>query len=123
MVRVIVVDDHPIFRLGLAASLGEMDDVELVGEAATAAEVLDLVERTSPDVILLDLHLPDTSGLEVNRLLAAHFPSVKVIVLTMSEDHLATVAAVRDGARGYVVKGADPNHVEHVINYDLPSTR
>lgn len=116
MVRVIVVDDHPIFRLGLAASLGEMDDVELVGEAATAAEVLDLVERTSPDVILLDLHLPDTSGLEVNRLLAAHFPSVKVIVLTMSEDHLATVAAVRDGARGYVVKGADPNHVEHVIN-------
>jgi DNA-binding NarL/FixJ family response regulator len=116
MVRVIVVDDHPIFRLGLAASLGEMDDVDLVGEAATGAEVLDLVERTSPDVILLDLHLPDTSGLEVNRLLAAHFPSVKVIVLTMSEDHLATVAAVRDGARGYVVKGADPNHVEHVIN-------
>ena len=52
----------------------------------------------------------------LNRLLAAHFPSVKVIVLTMSEDHLATVAAVRDGARGYVVKGADPNHVEHVIN-------
>jgi DNA-binding NarL/FixJ family response regulator len=116
MVRVIVVDDHPIFRLGLAASLGEMEDVDLVGEAATGAEVLDLVERTSPDVILLDLHLPDTSGLEVNRLLAAHFPSVKVIVLTMSEDHLATVAAVRDGARGYVVKGADPNHVEHVIN-------
>jgi DNA-binding NarL/FixJ family response regulator len=74
------------------------------------------IERTSPDVILLDLHLPDTSGLEVNRLLAAHFPSVKVVVLTMSEDHLATVAAVRDGARGYVVKGADPNHVEHVIN-------
>ena len=116
MVRVIVVDDHPIFRLGLAASLGEMEDVDLVGEAATGAEVLDLVERTSPDVILLDLHLPDTSGLEVNRLLAAHFPSVKVVVLTMSEDHLATVAAVRDGARGYLVKGADPNHVEHVIN-------
>jgi DNA-binding NarL/FixJ family response regulator len=116
MVRVIVVDDHPIFRLGLAASLGEMENVDLVGEAATGAEVLDLVERTSPDVILLDLHLPDTSGLEVNRLLAAHFPSVKVVVLTMSEDHLATVAAVRDGARGYLVKGADPNHVEHVIN-------
>jgi DNA-binding NarL/FixJ family response regulator len=116
MVRVIVVDDHPIFRLGLAASLGEMEDIELVGEAASGAEVLDLVERTSPDVVLLDLHLPDTSGLEVNRWLAGHVPKVKVIVLTMSEDHLATVAAVRDGARGYVVKGADPNHVEHVIN-------
>jgi DNA-binding NarL/FixJ family response regulator len=116
MVKVIVVDDHPIFRLGLAASLAEMEHVELVGEAATAGEVLDLVERTSPDLVLLDLHLPDKSGLEVNRSLAAHHPNVKVVVLTMSEDHHATVAAVRDGARGYIVKGADPTHIEHVIN-------
>jgi len=116
MVKVIVVDDHPIFRLGLAASLAEMERVDLVGEAATAAEVLDLVERTSPDLVLLDLHLPDQSGLEVNRWLAAQYPNVKVVVLTMSEDHHATVAAVRDGARGYIVKGADPNHVEHVID-------
>ena len=116
MVKVIVVDDHPIFRLGLAASLAEMDHVELVGEAATAAEVLDLVKRTSPDLVLLDLHLPDQSGLEVNRWLAAKYPNVKVVVLTMSEDHHATVAAVRDGARGYIVKGADPNHIEHVID-------
>jgi DNA-binding NarL/FixJ family response regulator len=116
MVKVIVVDDHPIFRLGLAASLAEMEDVELVGEAATAGEVLDLVERTSPDLVLLDLHLPDKSGLEVNRSLAANYPHVKVVVLTMSEDHHATVAAVRDGARGYIVKGADPTHIEHVIH-------
>lgn len=116
MVRVIVVDDHPIFRLGLAASLAEMEHVELVGEAATAAEVLDLVERTSPDLVLLDLHLPDRSGLDVNRSLAANHPNVKVVVLTMSEDHHATVAAVRDGARGYIVKGADPIHIEHVID-------
>ena len=116
MVKVIVVDDHPIFRLGLATSLAEMEQVELVGEAATAAEVLDLVERTSPDLVLLDLHLPDKSGLEVNRSLAANHPNVKVVVLTMSEDHHATVAAVRDGARGYIVKGADPTHIEHVID-------
>jgi DNA-binding NarL/FixJ family response regulator len=115
MVKVIVVDDHPIFRLGLAASLAEMDDVELVGEAATAAEVLDLVQRTSPDLVLLDLHLPDHSGLEVNRWLAAKHPEVKVVVLTMSEDHHATVAAIRDGARGYIVKGADPTHIERVL--------
>jgi DNA-binding NarL/FixJ family response regulator len=116
MVRVLVVDDHPIFRLGLAASLGEMEDVELVGEAASGAEVLDLVERTSPDLVFLDLNLPDESGLEVNRRLAARHPDVRVVVLTMSEDHHATVGAVRDGARGYVVKGADPDHVEHVIH-------
>jgi DNA-binding NarL/FixJ family response regulator len=115
MVKVIVVDDHPIFRLGLAASLAEMDQVELVGEAATAAEVLDLVERTSPDLALLDLHLPDRSGHEVNRWLAAKYPAVKVVVLTMSEDHHAAVAAIRDGARGYIVKGADPTHIERVL--------
>jgi DNA-binding NarL/FixJ family response regulator len=109
MVKVIVVDDHPIFRLGLAASLAEMEHVELVGEAATAGEVLDLVERTSPDLVLLDLHLPDKSGLEVNRSLAANYPNVKVVVLTMSEDHHATVAAVRDGARGYIVKRRRPD--------------
>ena len=116
MVKVIVVDDHPIFRLGLAASLAEMEHVELVGEAAIAADVPELVERTSPDLVLIDLHLPDTSGLEVNRWLAANHPGVKVVVLTMSEDHHATVAAIRDGARGYVVKGADPTHIEHVID-------
>ena len=116
MVKVIVVDDHPIFRLGLAASLAEMDQVELVGEAAAAADVLDLVERTSPDLALLDLHLPDRSGLEVNRWLAARYPHVKVVVLTMSEDYHATVAAIRDGARGYIVKGADPTHIERVLH-------
>lgn len=115
MVKVIVVDDHPIFRLGLAASLAEMEHVEFAGEAATAAEVPALVERTSPDLVLLDLHLPDRSGLEVNRWLAANYPNAKVVVLTMSEDHHATVAAVRDGARAYIVKGADPAHIEHVI--------
>jgi DNA-binding NarL/FixJ family response regulator len=115
MIKVIVVDDHPIFRLGLAASLGEMEQVEFAGEAATAAEVPALVERTSPDLVLLDLHLPDKSGLEVNRWLAANCPNAKVIVLTMSEDHHATVAAVRDGARAYIVKGADPARIEHVI--------
>jgi DNA-binding NarL/FixJ family response regulator len=114
--RVVVVDDHPIFRLGLAASLADMDGIDLVGEAATAAEVLQLVNDTQPDLVLLDIHLPDTSGLEVNRWLADEHPDVKVVMLTMSEDHTASVAAVRDGARGYIVKGANPSHIEHVIH-------
>lgn len=114
-IRVIVVDDHPIFRLGLATSLREMDGIDIVGEASTASEVADLIASIEPDVVLLDLHLPDGSGLEVNRWIARERPQVKVVVLTMSEDHHATIAAVRDGARGYIVKGADPGRVEHVI--------
>lgn len=115
-VRVVVVDDHPIFRLGLAASLQEMDGVELVGEAAEAADVADLVATTQPDVVLLDVHLPDRPGLDVNRQLARDHPDVKVLVLTMSEDHHAALAAIRDGARGYIVKGADPAQVEHALH-------
>jgi DNA-binding NarL/FixJ family response regulator len=114
-IRVIVVDDHPIFRLGLTTSLREMDGIDIVGEAATAAEVFDLMSTVEPDIVLLDLHLPDGSGLEVNRWIAREHTSVKVVVLTMSEDHHATIAAVRDGSRGYIVKGADPSRVEQVI--------
>ena len=114
-IRVIVVDDHPIFRLGLATSLREMDGIDIIGEASTAGEVSELVSGNQPDIVLLDLHLPDGSGLDVNRLIARDHPNVKVVVLTMSEDHVATIAAVRDGARGYIVKGADPSRVEPVI--------
>jgi DNA-binding NarL/FixJ family response regulator len=114
-IRVIVVDDHPIFRLGMATALREMEGIDLVGEAATAGEVPDLMSANEVDIVLLDLHLPDGSGLEVNRWIARDHPGVKVVVLTMSEDHHATIAAVRDGALGYIVKGADPSRVEHVI--------
>ncbi len=113
--RVAVVDDHPMFRIGLAASIGEMDGVELVGEAGRADEVADLVAATRPAVVLLDVGLPDGSGLEVNRWLAVEHPEVRVVVLTMSEDADSAVTALRDGARGYLVKGAGPERVEHAI--------
>jgi DNA-binding NarL/FixJ family response regulator len=77
--------------------------------------VADLVAATQPDVVLLDVHLPDRSGLDVNRQLAHEHPEVRVIVLTMSEDHHAALAAIRDGAKGYIVKGADPARVEHAL--------
>jgi len=110
-----VVDDHPIFRLGLAVSLQDIEDVALVGEAASASDVPDIVRDLHPDVVLLDLHLPDGSGLELNRWLAREQPDIRVIVLTMSEDHHAAVSAIRDGARGFLVKGADPSRVEHAL--------
>jgi DNA-binding NarL/FixJ family response regulator len=113
--RVLVVDDHPMFRLGLAAALNEMDGVELVGEADRAEDVAAAVTANQPDVVLLDVRLPDGSGLEVNRWLAEHHPGVKVILLTMSEDHETVLTALRDGARGYLVKGAGPDRVEHAL--------
>ena len=101
--RVLIVDDHPMFRMGLAAALAEMDGIELVGQAETADAVEALVDATQPDVVLLDVRLPDGSGLEVNRGLAERHPTVRVILLTMSEDHETVLTALRDGARGYLV--------------------
>jgi DNA-binding NarL/FixJ family response regulator len=113
--RVAIVDDHPMFRLGLAAAIKEMDGIELVGEAQRADQVLALVEATSPCVLLLDMRLPDASGLEVNRWIAEHHPDVRVVMLTMSEDLDNALTALRDGASGYLVKGAGPERVEHAI--------
>ena len=114
-IRVLIVDDHPMFRMGLAAALREMEGVELVGEAERADQVEALVEAMRPDVVLLDVRLPDGSGLEVNRRLVEHEPDVKVILLTMSEDHETVLTALRDGARGYLVKGTGPDRVEHAL--------
>ena len=115
VLRVLIVDDHPMFRIGLSAALADMDGIELVGQAERADEVEPLVEATRPDVVLLDVRLPDGSGLEINRRLAEHHPQVKVILLTMSEDHDTVLTALRDGARGYLVKGTGPDRVEHAL--------
>jgi DNA-binding NarL/FixJ family response regulator len=113
--RVAIVDDHPMFRLGLAAAIKEMDGIELVGEAQRADQVQALVETELPVVLLLDVRLPDASGLEVNRWLAEHHPEVRVVMLTMSEDLDNALTALRDGASGYLVKGAGPERVELAI--------
>jgi DNA-binding NarL/FixJ family response regulator len=113
--RVAIVDDHPMFRMGLAAAIDEMDGIELVGEAQRADQVAAVVDATHPEVVLLDVRLVDGSGLEVNRWMAAHHPLVKVIMLTMSEDHDTVLTALRDGACGYLVKGAGPQRVEHAL--------
>ena len=113
--RVAIVDDHPMFRMGLAAAIGEMDGIVLVGEAGRADEVGDLVAATCPDVVLLDIRLADGSGLEVNRWLAEHHPEVRVVMLTMSDDQDTALTALRDGASGYLVKGVGPERVEHAL--------
>jgi DNA-binding NarL/FixJ family response regulator len=113
--RVAIVDDHPMFRMGLAVAIAEMTGIEVVGEAQGADEVAGLVSSADPDVVLLDVRLGDGSGLEVNRWLAAHHPAIKVIMLTMSEDHDTALTALRDGASGYLVKGTDPERLEHAV--------
>ena len=98
VLRVLIVDDHPMFRIGLSAALADMDGIELVGQAERAEEVEPLVEAKRSDVVLLDVRLPDGSGLEINRRLAEHQPQVKVILLTMSEDHDTVLTTLHNSA-------------------------
>lgn len=105
-VRVLVVDDHPLFRDGVRTALSGEPDLELVGEAADVASAVEQVAALAPDVVLMDLNLPDASGIEATRTLMTNHPDLRVLVMTMSTEDDAVVAAMRAGARGYVVKGA-----------------
>lgn len=103
-VRVFLVDDHELVRRGIAAFLATAEDIEIVGEASTAGRALSRIPLVGPDVVLLDVRLPDGSGIDVCRELASSHPSARCIVLTAYDDDAAILAAVVAGAAGYVEK-------------------
>ena len=114
-VRVVVADDHPMFRYGLVAALAADDEVEVVAEAADGDELVAAVDRTGPDVVLTDLAMPGLDGTAAIRALLARRPEVGVLVLTMYEDDQALFGALRAGARGYLLKGADRTEIIRAV--------
>ncbi len=113
--RVVVADDHALFRYGLKAMLANAEGFEVVGEAATGEEVVEKVAQTRPDIILMDIQMPGTNGIEATRRVLERDPSIGVVVVTMFEDDDSVFAAMRAGARGYVLKGADAEEVLKVV--------
>jgi DNA-binding NarL/FixJ family response regulator len=106
-VRVVLADDHPMYRYGVAAVLATAPEIELVGEACDGAELLALVRAERPDVVLTDLAMPGLDGASACRQLLASEPELGVLVLSMHADDESLLSALRAGARGYLVKGAD----------------
>ncbi|MBI3942390.1 MAG: response regulator transcription factor, partial [Chloroflexi bacterium] len=102
--RVLLVDDHAIVRLGLRTLLESHPDVRVVGEAGSAAEALEMVEQLQPAIVILDIKLPGTSGIEACRQIKAHWPQVNVIMLTSFEQDEMVSQAIQAGAVGYVLK-------------------
>ncbi|HEX6758143.1 MAG TPA: response regulator transcription factor [Propionibacteriaceae bacterium] len=114
-VRLVVVDDHMVFREGLRALLGRVEDIEIVGEAATTQEAIDVTEAARPDVVLMDLHLPGDGGEVATTTILASHPEVAVLVLTMHSDDTHLRHALQAGARGYLLKDAEPDAIIRAI--------
>jgi len=114
-VRVVVADDHAVVREGLRALLGAVDGFDLVGTASTGREAIRSAVTLRPDVLVLDINMPDGSGIDAARQLAQTAPDVAVLMLTMFDDDDSVFAAMRAGARGYVLKGADPEDIIRAI--------
>lgn len=114
-IRLLIADDHTLFRRGIRALLASIPDIELVGEAAGGEEAVALAAQLDPDVLLMDIKMPGTNGIEATRRIMRADPAARVVVLTMLEDDDSVIAAMRAGARGYVVKGADELEMLRVV--------
>ena len=111
MIRVLVADDHPLFRQGLRSLVADSPETELAGVAADGAEAVAVALAERPDVVIMDLRMPNLDGVEATRRIVAALPDVAVLVLTMVEEDASIFAAMRAGARGYVLKGAGPETI------------
>jgi DNA-binding NarL/FixJ family response regulator len=114
-VRVLIADDHPLFRDGMRALLGSLPNYEVAGEAANGTDAIILARERQPDIVLMDLQMPQVNGIEATRQIVQASPHIGVVVVTMFEDDDSVFAALRAGARGYVLKGADQAEIVRVL--------
>ena len=106
-IRILLVDDHSLFRSGIRSLLESQQDFEVIGEASDGLEGVKRAKQLKPDIVLLDLHMPGTSGLEALQMLTEDMPETAVLMLTVSEDGQDLMQALRKGARGYLLKNIE----------------
>jgi DNA-binding NarL/FixJ family response regulator len=114
--RILIADDHPLFRHGVQALLSATPDTEVVGEASTGEEAISLAATLQPDVILMDIQMPGVNGIEATRRILRESPQVRILMVTMFEDEASVFTAMRAGARGYVLKDTEKTELLRAIN-------
>lgn len=115
VIRLVIADDHPVYRDGLAQLLSAIGGFDVVGVAADGIEAVDLVTSLSPDVVVMDIRMPNLDGIEATRRITSASPNTAVVVLSMFEEDELVFAAVRAGARGYLLKDADDDQIAAVL--------
>jgi DNA-binding NarL/FixJ family response regulator len=113
--RILIADDHPLFRNGMRALLDADPDTEVAGEATTGDEAIAMSADMQPDVILMDIQMPGVSGIEATRQILHTSPHIRILIVTMFEDDHSVFTAMRAGARGYVLKGGHPEEILRAI--------
>lgn len=114
-IRILLADDHPMFREGVAHSLGSEPDLEVIAQTASGEEAVELAQRLTPDVALLDITMPGMGGIEAAARIAASVPDMRILMLTVSEDKDNLLAALKAGAHGYVLKGASASELRAIV--------
>ena len=118
-VKVLIADDHPLMLAGLRRALERTDNIEIVGEARSGPELLNMIERRRPQLVLMDLRMPDVTGCECIEQIGAEWPEVKVVVLSASDDRTTIDCALAAGAAAYIVKSVNPSDVASVLRQAL----
>ncbi len=113
--RILIADDHPLFRKGMRTLLTATADTEVIGEATTGQEVIELAAQLAPDVILMDLQMPGVNGIEATRQIVQTSPHIRILVITLFEDDASVFSALRAGARGYVLKDTKEEEMVRAI--------
>ena len=113
--RILIADDHPLFRRGMRTLLTATADTEVIGEATTGREVIELAAQLAPDVILMDLQMPGVNGIEATRQIVQTSPHIRILVITLFEDDASVFSALRAGARGYVLKDTKEEEMVRAI--------
>jgi DNA-binding NarL/FixJ family response regulator len=115
MLRILLVDDHILFRKGVAALLANHPEMQVVGEASNGFEAIAVARETLPDVILMDINMPDCDGLEATRRIKREMPHVKIVMLTVSDDDQHLFEAIKSGAQGYLLKNLEPDQLHDLL--------
>ena len=114
-IRLLIADDHLLFREGVKALLATADDIDIVGEAGDGSAAVEGCRALKPDIVLMDINMPGMNGIQATQQILASYPQTGIIMLTMLEDDASVFAAMRSGSRGYLLKGASPNEMLSVI--------